>query len=95
VAAPGSEIVMDYFDSAVFLPESQSPAIRDLFVRAQSFGEPLISGFDPRTLAEELAAIGFELLEDLDYDGQGTRYFAGRADGLRPVEFAHFAHARL
>jgi methyltransferase (TIGR00027 family) len=95
VAAPGSEIVTDYFDSAVFLPENQSPAIRDLFVRAQSLGEPFISGFDPHTLAEELAALGFELLEDLDHEGQLTRYFAGRADALRPVEFAHFAHARL
>ena len=34
VAAPGSEIVLDYFDSAVFLPGNQSPAIRDLFARA-------------------------------------------------------------
>jgi methyltransferase (TIGR00027 family) len=95
VAAPGSEIVMDYFDSAVFLPENQSPAVRTLFTRAQSFGEPFISGFDPRTLAEALAALGFLLLEDLDHAGQEARYFAGRADGLRPIEFAHFAHARL
>jgi methyltransferase (TIGR00027 family) len=95
VAAPSSEIVMDYFDSAVFLPGNQSPAIRDLFARAQSFGEPFISGLDPHTLAEEFAALGFELLEDLDHEAQRVRYFAGRADGLRPVEFAHFTHARL
>jgi methyltransferase (TIGR00027 family) len=95
VAAADSEIVMDYFDSAVFLPENQSPAVRTLFTRAQNFGEPFIFGFDPRTLAEELAALGFELLEDLDHEGQEARYFAGRADERRPVEFAHFAHARL
>ena len=95
VAAPGSEIVMDYADSALFLPENQSPAMRAVFNRAQSFGEPFISGFDPRTSPEELAALGFELLEDLDREGQEARYFAGRADGRRPVEFAHFAHARL
>jgi methyltransferase (TIGR00027 family) len=95
MAAPGSEIVMDYVASAVFHPENQSPAMRAAFNRAQSFGEPLISGFDPRTLPEELAALGFELLEDLDREGQEARYFAGRADGRRPVEFTHFAHARL
>jgi methyltransferase (TIGR00027 family) len=94
VAAPGSEIVMDYVDSALFLPENQSPAMRAVFNRAQSFGEPFISGFDPHTLAEELAALGFELLEDLDHEAQEARYFVGRADGLRPVKFAHFAHAQ-
>ena len=86
---------MDYADAAVFLPENQSSAMRALFNRAQSVGEPFISGFDERTLAEELAALGFELLEDLDHEGQETRYFAGRADGLRPVKFHHFVHARL
>jgi methyltransferase (TIGR00027 family) len=95
VAAPGSEFVMDYVDSAVFLPENQSPTMRALFERVQRFGEPFISGFDPRTLAEELAVLGFELLEDLDHTGQEARYFARRADGLRPVEFTHFVHARL
>jgi methyltransferase (TIGR00027 family) len=94
VAARGSEIVMDYANAAVFIPESQSPAMRALFNRMQSLGEPFISGFDPRTLAEELAALGFEILEDLDHTQQETRYFAGRTDGLRPVKFSHFAHAR-
>ena len=69
--------------------------MRALFNRVQSVSEPFISGFDERTLAEELAALGFELLEDLDHEGQETRYFAGRADGLRPVKFHHFVHARL
>jgi hypothetical protein len=44
VAALASEIVMDYVDSALFLSENQSPAMRALFNRAQSFGEPFISG---------------------------------------------------
>jgi methyltransferase (TIGR00027 family) len=93
-AAPDSEIVMDDADVAVFLPENQSPAMRALFDRVRNVGEPFISAFDPRTLAAELAAVGFELLEDLDHEGQAVRYFAGRADGLRPIEYAHFAHAR-
>jgi O-methyltransferase involved in polyketide biosynthesis len=85
---------MAYANAAVFIPESQSPAMRALFNRMQSLGEPFFSGFDPRTLAEELAALGFEILEDLDHTQQETRYFAGRTDGLRPVKFSHFAHAR-
>src|SRR5262249_2772901 len=94
VAARASEIVMDYADAAVFVPENQSPSMRALFNRAQSVGEPFISGFDSRMFAEELAVLGFGLLEDLDHAGQEARYFAGRVDGLRPVEFHHFVHAR-
>ncbi len=94
VAAPNSELVMDYADAAALLPDNQSPQIRDLFLRLQSVGEPLISGFHPCTLTEELAALGFDLLEDLDAKVQEARYFAGRVDGFRPVEFAHLAHAR-
>jgi methyltransferase (TIGR00027 family) len=95
VAGPGSEIVLDYADSAIFLPENQSPAMRALFNWAESLGEPFISGFDPATFAEELAALGFEVLEDLGHEAQEARYFASRADGLRPVAPTHFAHARL
>jgi methyltransferase (TIGR00027 family) len=95
VARPGSEIVLDYADSAMFRPENQSPAMRALFSWAESLGEPFISGFDPGTFAEELAAFGFEVLEDLDHEAQEARYFATRADGLRPVAPTHFAHARL
>src|SRR5262245_34506201 len=61
VAAPGSEFVMDYLDSAVFLPENRSPDIRAIFDWVQRVGEPFITGFDPPTLAEELAVLGFEL----------------------------------
>jgi methyltransferase (TIGR00027 family) len=95
VAGPGSEIVLDYADSVMFLPENQSPALRALFNWAESLGEPFISGFDPGTFDEELAALGFEVLEDLDHEAQEARYFASRADGLRPVVPTHFAHARL
>jgi methyltransferase (TIGR00027 family) len=95
VAGRGSEIVLDYADSAMFLPENQSPAMRALFSWAESLGEPFISGFDPRTLAEELRALGVELLEDLDHEAQEARYFASRADSLRPVAPSHFAHTRL
>ena len=77
VAAPNSELVMDYADSAVLLPANQSPQIRDLFVRLQTIGEPLISGFNPRTLTEELAALGFELLEDLGRQGARSPLLCG------------------
>jgi hypothetical protein len=63
-------------DSALFLPENHSPAMRAVFNRAQSFGETFISGFDPRTLPKEFTALGFELLEDLDREGQEACYFA-------------------
>ena len=72
-------------------------ALRAQISQGASFfnGAQLVVDIGERTLAEELAALGFELLEDLDHEGQETRYFAGRADGLRPVKFHHFVHARL
>jgi hypothetical protein len=51
----------------------------------------------PRVFEDLLAGtltLGFELLEDLDHEAQEARYFVGRADGLRPVKFAHFVHAQ-
>jgi methyltransferase (TIGR00027 family) len=93
LAAAGSHLVFDYLDRSIFTPENQSHASSRVieFVRRQ--GEPLISGFDPSTLGAELVPLGFRLLEDLGPADLGERYFKDRADGLRPGQFAHVAHA--
>jgi methyltransferase (TIGR00027 family) len=92
-AATGSHLVFDYLDRFLFAPENQSHASSRVieFVRRQ--GEPLISGFDPSTLGAELVPLGFRLLEDLGPADLDERYFKDRADGLRPGQFAHVAHA--
>jgi O-methyltransferase involved in polyketide biosynthesis len=56
-------------------------------------GEPMLTGFDPANLAEELDQVGLRLREDIGPSDIQERFFAGRADGYRACEHAHFAWA--
>ncbi len=56
-------------------------------------GEPMITGFDPGTLAADLASLGLRLEEDLGSAEIQERFFAGRRDGYHACEHAHFALA--
>ena len=94
-AAAGSQLVFDYLDSAVFKPENQSPTCSRLVEIVRRVGEPMIFGFDPSALGAELAAQGYQLLEDLGPEAQEALYFAGRTDGLRPYGSAHLACAAM
>jgi methyltransferase (TIGR00027 family) len=94
-AAAGSQLVFDYLDSAVFKPENQSPTFSRLVEIVRRVGEPMIFGFDPSALGAELAAQGYQLLEDLGPEAQEALYFAGRTDGLRPYGSAHLACAAM
>ena len=95
VAAHGSEIVLDYFDAASLVAESQPPGLRMALELTRSQGEPIIFGFEPARLAAELESIGYEVVDDLGPPQQNERYFEVRADGLRVPEFLHIACARV
>lgn len=56
-------------------------------------GEPMKAGFDPSTLAVDLARMGLRLHEDLSPSDIEGRYFQGRTDGYHASEHAHFARA--
>jgi hypothetical protein len=53
--------------------------------------EPWVSGFDPSRLGEDLAALGFTLLEDLDGLDAKTGYCPER--DLSPMKASHIVHA--
>jgi hypothetical protein len=55
----------------------------------------MISGFDPGTLARDLAPLGLRLHEDLSPANIEARYFAGRQDDYHAGEQVHFAWARV
>ena len=95
VAAPGSEIVFDYWDAFAFDPAKRSKETSALFDLVAGFGEPFVSGFEPKDLSSELATRGFSLVEDIGPDEQTRRFFNGRKDGMRPLEIARIAHARV
>ena len=56
-------------------------------------GEPLNTGFDPSTLGQELARVGFRLVEPLHPPDIQARYFQGRTDGYYACEHAHLVWA--
>jgi methyltransferase (TIGR00027 family) len=95
IALRGSEIVFDYLTAMAFVPERQSPALKLRFDRARAVGEPYRTGFEPSELASFLKPLGYELVEDLGQPQQTAQFFRDRTDGICPVEYWHWAHARL
>ena len=90
VATPGSLLAFDYIDLDGFDPAKASLQIREIMNTVRQAGEPMISGFDPRRLAVNLAQLGFRVVENIDPAQQQQRYFSGRTDGLHATEHFHF-----
>ena len=95
VGAPGSELVFTYADQNEFaLGGSRSPG--DANAKAAAMvGEPYLSGFDPREIANDLMNTGLELIEDLDGQKMSERYRRTGANGLHPPVSLHIALARV
>jgi methyltransferase (TIGR00027 family) len=93
IAAPGSSIVFDYLDTDAYIASLASPRVQRMIEGVSELGEPMLSGFDPLSLGDELAQVGLALAEDLSPADIHRRYFMGRTDHYRACEHAHFAHA--
>lgn len=95
-AAPGSELVFSYLDAAVLrLPEADQPEpFRALRERVAASGEPFLSGFDPATLARDLAPLGLAVVEDLSDDELARRYDPEGRNGFVTSAHSRIAHAR-
>jgi len=94
-ASPDSQLVFDYGIPQEQIEASEQPAIQALRKFTQRRGEPLLTELDPHTLADDVAACGFELIENLSSTEQMTRYFANRKDYLRPLAGSYFARLRV
>ena len=93
IAPANSTIVFDYLDTDAFIPEKSSPQMQKSLEYLRKIGEPMITGFNPSTLGEELASLGFRLHENLSPVNIEERYFQGRTDGYHAYEHGHFACA--
>jgi methyltransferase (TIGR00027 family) len=93
VAPAGSIIVFDYFDNEMFIPDKSSPLKQKTLEFLQNIGEPMITGFDPSTLAEDLKRLGFGLQENLSPADIEKRYLQGRTDAYHAVGHVYFACA--
>jgi methyltransferase (TIGR00027 family) len=93
IAPAGSIVVLDYLDIDAFIPEKSSPQIQKSLEYLRKIGEPMITGFNPSTLGEELTSLGFSLQENLSPAEIEELSFQGRTDGYHAYEYGHFACA--
>lgn len=93
---PLSGVVFDYAVRRSSLGLLEQTALDTLARRVAAAGEPFQLFFDPLELAHQLEGKGFQSVEDLDTEEINSRYFSGRADGLRLTGgFAHLLTARI
>ncbi|KUM24933.1 methyltransferase [Mesorhizobium loti] len=92
-AIPGSEVVFDYSEPAKNRDVAGQAALAFYAARVASVGEPWISFFDPRALAESLNDLGFDEIEDIKSGAIAARF--GRApDAGRNNSGGHILRAR-
>jgi methyltransferase (TIGR00027 family) len=95
VAPAGSTVIFDYLDTDAFVPEKAARRVQFMMEIVSKVGEPMLTGFDPSTLAVNLARLGLRLHEDLGPADIEGRYFEGRPDDYHASEHAHFACAMI
>ena len=93
IAPAGSIIVFDYLDIDAFIPEKSSPQMQKSLEYLKEIGEPMITGFNPSTLGDELTCLGFSLKENLSPEDIEEHYFKGRTGEYQTQEHGHFACA--
>jgi methyltransferase (TIGR00027 family) len=91
----GSELVFTYVDQIEFDPDGpRSPGDPNAKAAAM-MGEPYLSGFDPKEIANDLMHVGLELIEDLDGPKMSERYGRTGANALKPSVNMHIVRARV
>jgi methyltransferase (TIGR00027 family) len=80
--ARGSSVVFDYGLPREVLGPTEQLMRDSMSARVAQAGEPFRLFFTPETLAEQLAACGLRVVEDVGSAELVERYFTGRWDGL-------------
>jgi methyltransferase (TIGR00027 family) len=93
--APGSEIVFQYS-----VPEEQLDGAERQYLawrkeRNRKRREPWIGFFDPIQIVTHVQNLGFTEVTELSPEEINSRYFTGRADGLRTPQAHHLVKARV
>ena len=81
--APGSRIVLNYSPNVAFT-EDQLAFLARLAKVIEAAGEPGRSRWTPKDFETLLIGIGYSIVEHATEMDLTTRYFEGRADGLKP-----------
>lgn len=94
-APAGSELVFTYVDEAILGPDQASDeSFRRLMTDVSAAGEAFLSGFDARTMSEQLLETRLLLLEDVDGHQAASRYDPEGQNAFRTAAAAHIVHAR-
>lgn len=82
--APGSTVVMTYLLPAELVDDADRPGLEMSTRGASASGTPFISFYSPEEMIALARDAGFPEARHVSSGMLADRYFAGRADGLRP-----------
>jgi methyltransferase (TIGR00027 family) len=88
----GSSFIFDYLDDTAFNEQTASKKLTQMRKITAQTGEPIVTGFDPFELDQELQDCNMLLFENLGPANIEEMYFANRDDGLHAFDHFHFAH---
>lgn len=82
--APGSTFIMTFLLPLRFADQEVRPALEMAEKGAKASGTPFLSFFTPEKVIALAHKAGFKKAEHISASTLAEKYFAGRADGLRP-----------
>jgi methyltransferase (TIGR00027 family) len=82
--AAGSTVAMTFLLPPELLAEADRPGLNTVRTGAKASGTPFVSLYSPREMLEMARETGFTDIQHVPGTALSERYFAGRADGLRP-----------
>jgi methyltransferase (TIGR00027 family) len=82
--APGSALVMTFLIPAELVDEADRPGLEVSSRGARNAGTPFVSFYSPDEMLASARDAGFREVRHISSGSLADRYFAGRADGLRP-----------
>jgi methyltransferase (TIGR00027 family) len=92
--APGSVLAMTFMLPLSLVDDGERQLQADVEQAASGSGTPFISHYSPGEMVDMCSAAGFSSVRHISPDELTERYFAGRADGLRPPSAEHLVVAR-
>ncbi|MGZ3692121.1 MAG: class I SAM-dependent methyltransferase [Pseudobdellovibrio sp.] len=93
--APGSKVVMTFMLPLEMVDQRDQMGYQMALKGAQNSGTPFISFFSPEQMLKLARDLGFKKVEHISTSDLTPRYFAGRADGLRPSTGEEFLIATI
>lgn len=78
-----TEIVFTYLLPNILLDDKRRQIRESLMTLAGARGEPMVTLFEPRALADQVRKVGFTEIWNVGPEEENARYFGDRTDGLR------------